>query len=110
MENAKFEFMCMDKMIQYYKWLFEVKDEEEAKEKVNLTLSLSPSLTRQLSSPSPSPGTGGSQGEDNEGSPAAEGGQRWYDLNHEVPQHDLHPQQVWRHVWNICEPTAMYSV
>ncbi|CAI8051664.1 Arf-GAP with Rho-GAP domain, ANK repeat and PH domain-containing protein 1 [Geodia barretti] len=33
MQNAKYEFMCMDKMIQYYKWLFEVKDEEEAKEK-----------------------------------------------------------------------------
>ena len=37
MENAKYEFMCMDKIIQYYKWLFEVKDEEEAKEKVSTT-------------------------------------------------------------------------
>ena len=37
MQNAKYEFMCMDKMIQYYKWLFEVKDEEEAKEKVSAT-------------------------------------------------------------------------
>ena len=35
MENAKYEFMCVDKMIQYYKWLFEVKDDEEAKEKVS---------------------------------------------------------------------------
>ena len=29
------EFSCVDKMIEYYKWLFEVKDEEEAREKVS---------------------------------------------------------------------------
>lgn len=34
MVNAKYEFECMDKMIEYYKWLFNVNDEEEAKEKV----------------------------------------------------------------------------
>ena len=36
MANHKHEFACMDRMIEFYKWLFEVNDKEEAREKVSV--------------------------------------------------------------------------
>ena len=34
MANTTYEFACIGRMIECYKWLFEVDDEEEARERV----------------------------------------------------------------------------
>ena len=55
-----------------------------------------------LSNPCVCTGATGGQEEDHGGSREVKADESWDNVHHEVPEHHLHPQQSWRHIWHLC--------